>query len=184
MSVEGYYGSVDLLAPQILRRHYEMWGNEEEFLAKSLNCFNAETGAINAYPVLNDECAIWSNSLNCVVKAYEHNNIQVIYTDTLFTKEDFTKFETMYKDSFFDGIRPALATRKEFLLEDYIYGIIDLSVKTKKVQDGQLVLNFSEFGKDCLNILYCAKTMYTVPIAGLFKHIDVNEEEISLIFYV
>ena len=141
---EGYYASVNLLAPSVLHKHFETWVNEEEFLASSLKCFNTETGQVEALPTLVEECAIWSNCLNCFVKAYAYDNIQVIYTDTLFTEEEFIKFQGMYTESLTDGVRPMLAHRREFFMEEYIYGLIDLSLKTKKPVNGCLKIDFSE----------------------------------------
>lgn len=181
---EGYYASVNLLAPSVLHKHFETWVNEEEFLASSLKCFNTETGQVEALPTLVEECAIWSNCLNCFVKAYAYDNIQVIYTDTLFTEEEFIKFQGMYTESLTDGVRPMLAHRREFFSEEYIYGLIDLSLKTKKPVNGCLKIDFSEFGAECIDILYCSKMMYTVPIPGFFKRVEVDEKEKMILFYV
>jgi hypothetical protein len=182
--MSGYYAKIDLSASKILHRHFCDWVNEEDFLADSLKSYNPEHGIIEALPTLPEECAIWSNCLNCTVKAYAYKDCQVIYTDNLFTEEEMEKFQNMYNDSLSEGVRPQLATRDFFKMEEYIYGIIELSLKTKKATNGCLEISFPDFDAQCVDTLYCAKMIYTVPLPGFFKKIEVDEARKTILFYV
>jgi len=176
--MDGYYILIDARARDVPQMHYQInVVSYLEFLGKVF-------GGAEYEPANEEECKRLSTFLGERIESFRSLNQIIYFTEAMFSLEEAQNFCRVYMLDQFEGVRPQLASRTSFDLDNYVMGQIELNLRMGMCVQDRLEIEFRDEGIACLPCLYRARMKYLAPLPGNFKEIDIDCNVPSIIFYL